>query len=225
MIDFNADLGEGCPHDAELMQYVQSVNIACAAHAGTPQIMMQALKHAAARHLRVGAHPGYFDREGFGRIEQPVTPDELYTIVTYQLAAITALAKEVGVTVSYVKPHGAMYHQCSRDMALADALIATANQYSLAVMGLPHSQLERACGFARVPYIREGFADRRYTSDGNLVPRSETNAMLHDPTEAARQIYWLIEDVGVDSICVHGDSADAVDFLRRVQAELARSSP
>jgi UPF0271 protein len=225
MIDFNADLGEGCPHDAELMQYVQSVNIACAAHAGSPQIMLQALQQAAARQLRVGAHPGYFDREGFGRIEQPITPDELYPIVIYQLAALTALAKEAGVLVSYVKPHGAMYHQCSRDMALADALIAAAKHYSLAVMGLPHSQLERACGFARVPYIREGFADRRYQSDGNLVPRTEPNAMLHDPTEAARQIYWLIEDVGVDSICVHGDSADAVDFLRRVQAELARSSP
>ncbi len=225
MIDFNADLGEGCPHDAELMQYVQSVNIACAAHAGSPQIMMQALQNAAARHLRVGAHPGYFDREGFGRIEQPITPDELYAIVIYQLAALTALAKEVGVQVSYVKPHGAMYHQCGRDKTLADALIAAANRYSLTVMGLPHSQLERACGFARVPYIREGFADRRYQSDGNLVPRTAPNAMLHDPTEAARQIYWLIEDVGVDSICVHGDSADAVDFLRRVQAELARTSP
>lgn len=225
MIDFNADLGEGCPHDAELMQHVNSVNIACAAHAGSPDTMMQALQGAATRHLRVGAHPGYFDRDGFGRREQSVTPESLYHMVIYQLAAITALAKEAGVTVSYVKPHGAMYHQCGKDMALADALVSAAKQHSMAVMALPQSQLERACGFAGVQFIREGFADRRYRPDGTLVPRSEPNAMLHDPKEAAEQIRWLVKYTGVDSICVHGDSPDAVHFIRAVQTELKSASP
>jgi len=225
MIDFNADLGEGCPHDAELMQHVNSVNIACAAHAGSPDTMMQALQGAAARHLRVGAHPGYFDRDGFGRREQSVTPESLYLMVIYQLAAITALAREAKVTVSYVKPHGAMYHQCGKDMALADALVSAAKQYSMAVMALPQSQLERACGFAGVHFIRECFADRRYRPDGTLVPRSEPNAMLHDPKEAAEQIRWLVKHTGVDSICVHGDSPDAVHFIRAVQTELKSASP
>src|SRR5579871_4908058 len=117
-IDFNADIAEGCPHDAELMQYVQSVNIACATHAGSPATMIQALREAKARGLRVGAHPGYFDRDNFGRKEMKVVPEELYHIIVYQLGALRSLAEEVGIPLSYVKPHGAIYHQVARDQQI-----------------------------------------------------------------------------------------------------------
>ncbi|HQR07900.1 MAG TPA: 5-oxoprolinase subunit PxpA [Gemmatales bacterium] len=217
LIDFNADIAEGCPHDAELMQYVQSVNIACATHAGSPAIMVQALREAKARNLRVGAHPGYFDREHFGRTELPVTADELYQIVIYQLGALQTLATEVGMAVSYVKPHGAMYHQVGRDQALAEAVAMAARKFGLAVMGLPDSQLEDASSWAGIQYLREGFADRRYRPDGSLVPRTEPNAMIHDPVQALRQIHWLMETVDVVSICVHGDEPEAVRFLREMR--------
>lgn len=221
MIDFNADLAEGCPHDMELMRYVSSANISCAAHAGSPAIMMQTLREAKTLGLRVGAHPGYFDREHFGRKELPITANELYEILLYQLGAIKCSADDVGISVSYVKPHGAMYHQAGREIALAESLVAAANRYQLAVMGLPGSQVELACKAAGVPYMREGFADRRYRADGTLVPRSELGAMLHNPAEAVKQIRWLIDKIGVETICVHGDEPEAVAFVRDIKQLLS----
>lgn len=220
MIDFNADIAEGCPYDAELMQYVQSVNIACATHAGSPAIMVQALREAKARNLRVGAHPGYFDRENFGRQEVKVTPEELYHILIYQLAALKSLADDVGIAVTYVKPHGAKYHQVGRDQLLAKAMVDAARKFGLAVMGQPGTVIEAECKRAGVEYLKEGFADRRYLPDGTLVPRTQPDAMLHDPHEAVKQIRWLIDTFGVDSICVHGDEPKAVAFVRGVRGLL-----
>lgn len=221
MIDFNADLAEGCPHDAELMQYVTSANIACATHAGSPATMMQALREAKKRSLRIGAHPGYLDRDHFGRLEQKISSEDLYEMVIYQLGALRALAEEVGVVVSYVKPHGAMYHQCGRETDLASALVKAAAKFKLAVMGQPGTHTEAQCQRAGVEYIREGFADRRYQTDGTLVPRTSPDAMIHDPGKAAIQIQRLIETMGVQSICVHGDEPEAVTFIRDVQEKLA----
>lgn len=220
IIDFNADIAEGCPHDAELMQYVQSVNIACAAHAGSPSIMVQALQEAKARNLRVGAHPGFFDREHFGRQVVKVSPLELHHIIIYQLAALKCLADEVEVTLTYLKPHGAIYHQVSRDRALAKAMVDAAQQFRLAIMGQPGTEVERECQSTGIRYFKEGFADRRYLPDGSLVPRTQPEAMLHDPHQAARQVRWLVDTMGVDSICVHGDEPQAVAFVREVRALL-----
>jgi len=219
-IDFNADIAEGCPHDAELMQYVHSVNIACATHAGSPATMIHALREAKARGLRVGAHPGYFERENFGRKEMPVTPEELYHIIVYQLGALRSLADEVGIPISYVKPHGAMYHQVARDHQLAKALVDAARQFNLAIMGEPGTSIATECQKASIPYLKEGFADRRYQPDGTLVPRTQPDAMLHDPHEAAKQVRWLIDTIGVDTICVHGDEPEAVVFVKEVRALL-----
>jgi len=219
-IDFNADIAEGCPHDAELMQYVQSVNIACATHAGSPANMIHALREAKARNLSVGAHPGYFDRENFGRKETPVTPEELYHIIIYQLGALRSLADEVGIPISYVKPHGAIYHQVARDQHLAKALVNAARKFNLAIMGQPGTAIEVECKKANISYLKEGFADRRYQPDGTLVPRTQPDAMLHDPQEAAKQVRWLVDTLNVDTICVHGDEPEAVAFVKEVQALL-----
>jgi 5-oxoprolinase (ATP-hydrolysing) subunit A len=221
-LDFNADLAEGCPHDAELMQYVTSVNIACGLHAGSPSTMMQALTEAKVRNLRIGAHPGYADREHFGRREISIGLDELFHLVLYQVGALKALANELDIQVSYLKPHGAMYHQSAREATLATAIVDAAKQHSLAVMGQPNTKLHSACQQSGIPYIKEGFADRRYQSNGNLVPRTQPNAMLHDPKQSVEQIQWLTTTLGVESICVHGDNPQAVAFIRDVQALLVQ---
>jgi 5-oxoprolinase (ATP-hydrolysing) subunit A len=223
-IDFNADLGEGCPNDAALMELVTSVNIACGAHAGSNLIMMETVRLAKLHGLRLGAHPGYPDRANFGRIERHITPAKLYTELQQQVVALDKLAQSFQLPLSYVKPHGAMYHQCARDAALAKSLIVLAKQLELAIMGLPGTVLEAETQAAGLHYIREGFADRRYQPEGTLTPRSQPDAMLRDPLESAKQVRWLIDTQGVESICVHGDEPGAVDFLKQVKAHLAGGS-
>jgi UPF0271 protein len=220
-IDFNADLGEGCPNDVALMKLVTSVNIACGGHAGSIDIMRETVRLAKQHGLRLGAHPGYPDRANFGRVERDITPAELYTVLQQQVLALEKIAESYRVPLSYIKPHGAIYHQCGRDAALAKPLIILADQLELAIMGLPGTVLETECQAAGVRYIREGFADRRYQAGGSLMPRSQPDAMLREPLEAAKQVRWLIDTQGVESICVHGDEPGAVEFLQQVKAHLA----
>ncbi|HMP18502.1 MAG TPA: 5-oxoprolinase subunit PxpA, partial [Gemmatales bacterium] len=221
-VHFNADIGEGYQHDAALLHQVQAVNIACTAHAGTPADIVHALRLAREQKLEVGAHPGYFDREYFGRREQPITPEELYATVRFQLAGFLSLAYWLDTPVTYFKPHGAMYHQCHREPALAHTLATLALEFQLAVLGLPAGELEKACQQLHVRYLREGFADRRYTLEGNLVPRREPDALLHDPHEAALQIHRLIAQHAIDSFCVHGDSPEVVTFLLQTKQHLQK---
>src|SRR5262249_5851350 len=150
-IDLNADLAEGCPHDAELMDIVTSANICCGAHAGGQEEMREALVNARHRGVRVGAHPGYPDREHFGRRELAVTPSQLQPLVTQQVRDLMDEAVEEGVRVVYVKPHGAMYHQASYDPGLALAVVRVAQECRVAVMGLPTTLLESMAKQAGVP--------------------------------------------------------------------------
>ena len=224
MIDFNADLGEGCLHDAELMRLVSSVNIACGAHAGNDDIMQNTLREAKILGLRVGAHPGYFDREHFGRKEMSITSAELLQTVESQLELLENMAQEIGTKIVYVKPHGAMYHQCNREPALAHALVLAANRFQMSVMSMPGFCIEEVCRQTGTGFLKEGFADRKYRSDGTLMPRSEPGAMVHDAVQAVKQIRWLCENTGVDSICVHGDEPEAVSFVRELKRLLSQPS-
>lgn len=219
-IDLNADLGEAVGDDAAMMSLVTSANICCGFHAGDAATTRAALELAREHHVAVGAHPGYADREQFGRRELTLTPREIGTLCFYQIGAILGLARAVGVTVQYLKPHGALYNQACREPDLAGPIVAAALLHGLAVMALPGSSLAAAAQAAHVPFIAEGFADRRYRDDGSLVPRSETGAFLHDPREAVQQIEWLIQERGVRSICVHGDNPEAVAFTQAIRAEL-----
>ncbi len=222
-VDLNADLGEGCGSDEILMRLVTSANIACGAHAGGSQHITEALCQAKLLDLRVGAHPGYFDRENFGRLQKVITPEELNHTILYQLGALQSLAIHFGVEVSYIKAHGAMYHQTAHDPALGGIIIGAAQTFGLAIMSLPGSALELMAKTEGVLFIREGFADRRYRPDGTLISRTEANAMIHDPEEAARQVRWLIDEVKVDSICVHGDEPEAVEFTKKLRKLLLNS--
>lgn len=216
-LTLNADLGEGGPADAELMALVSAVNVGCGMHAGDPPTTRAALAHAARLDLAIGAHPGYPDREHFGRRELNWPADIIYAHVHYQLGGLLALASVSGATVSYLKPHGALYHRCAADHEVAKAVAAVAWQHALALVGLPDSELEAAAATLRVPFRREGFADRRYDAAGKLVPRDRPDALLHDSAEAVEQVLRLAETLQIETVCVHGDTPGALAFTQAVR--------
>jgi UPF0271 protein len=238
-VDLNCDLGEGfgawtIGDDDALLELVTSANVACGFHAGDPQIMLETCRLAAERGVAIGAHVAYRDLHGFGRRPMPVTPGELFADVVYQLGALRAAASAAGARVSYVKPHGALYNVAVRDAAQADAVAraCAAVDPGLALLALPGSELLRAASAHGLAPIAETFADRAFRPDGTLVPRSQPGSVLHDPDEiAARVVRLVIEgrvaaidgsEIAVDarSVCVHGDTPDAVAIAARVRAEL-----
>jgi UPF0271 protein len=218
-LDLNADLGEGAGFDVDLMPLITSANVCCGLHAGGPAEIAATLELAKMYGVVVGAHPGYADRANFGRVEYDLPDKDIAAAVLFQLAAIDALANTIGLPVRYVKPHGALYNQACRDRRIADAIIGAAIRFQLPVVGLPGSQLEAACR-DRLPFVAEGFADRRYRADGSLVSRNEPNAFVHDPDEAVKQVEWLIREKGIRTVCVHGDNPDAVAFAKAVREAL-----
>ena len=225
-VDLNADLGEGAGHDEQLLALVTSANIACGFHAGGAGMMRSALASARERGVAAGAHPSLEDRENFGRREIEIGDDEVYAIVLYQLGAFAALAKSCSVHVQHVKPHGALYNMAARDEAIADAIARAVHMVdpALLVFAPAHSELARAAEARELRVAHEVFADRNYLPDGSLVPRSHPEALLHDPEEAANRVFGMLRDgkvraidgsdvaVQVDTICVHGDTPDAVSF-------------
>jgi UPF0271 protein len=220
-IDLNCDLGEGCPADAELMPLITSANVACGFHAGDAATAHAALRAAAQHGVQVGAHPGFADREHFGRRELPRTPEQIFEECVYQIGALAGLARAVGLELRYVKPHGALYNMACREDAYARPIVAAVELFGLQLMGLPGSRLE-ALSAGRCPFVAEGFADRRYQPDGSLVPRSRPDAFVEDPAEAVRQAEWLLREQGVRTLCVHGDNPRALAFVRELRAALQR---
>jgi 5-oxoprolinase (ATP-hydrolysing) subunit A len=235
-VDLNADLGEGVGQDDKLLELVTSANIATGFHAGDADTMRAAVSAAQARRVSVGAHPSLFDRENFGRKELPITPDEVFEAVTYQLGIFQAIAEAAGVRPNHLKPHGALYNMAARDKELAEA-IARATKVvdsSLILFAPDHSALARAGESHGLQVAREVFADRNYLSDGSLVPRTRPDALLHDPAEAAvRALRMLSEgkvrsvdgvdvDVRAETICIHGDTPGAVEFACVLRSELEK---
>jgi UPF0271 protein len=218
-IDLNCDLGEGCPHDAELMPLITSANIACGGHAGDPATAYAALAAAARHGVQVGAHPGFADREHFGRRELACTAQQVFEECVYQIGALAGLARAVGVPLRYVKPHGALYNMACRDDAYARPVVDAVALFGLILMGLPNSRLQ-AQSAGRCPFVAEGFADRRYLPDGSLVPRSRPDAFVEDPAEAVHQAERLIRDQGVRTLCVHGDNPQALAFVQELRTAL-----
>jgi UPF0271 protein len=218
-IDVNADLGEGFANDGALLELVTSASICCAAHAGTPLAIRQTLREAAARGVLIGAHPGYADREGFGRRERALTTLEVIDLINSQIAVLMSLAAEVNARVSYIKPHGALYNQAQREPHVARGVVEAARARGWPLLGQPGSVLETAAREQGVRYIAEGFPDRRYRSDGSLMPRSEPTALLRDPHEIEEQVVRLVGEGRVATLCIHGDEPAAVasaGLVRRV---------
>ena len=219
VIDLNADLGEGCPWDEALLARVSSASVSCGAHAGTPAAIEQTLRWAADRAVVIGAHPGYADRDGFGRRDQDLTDRQIGTLITDQLDQLTEWAGAIGATIRFVKPHGALYNQAQRDARTAMALVSTLIDRGLPILGQPGSEVAGTARSLNVRFVTEGFADRRYRADGNLVPRTEPGAVLHEPAEIRAQVLSLI-DRGIDTLCVHGDDPRSVELADLVRDTL-----
>lgn len=238
-IDLNSDLGEGfgpwaMGDDATMLGVVNSANIACGAHASDPDTMFQTLKLAAERGVTVGAHPGYADRQGFGRRVIPMDPEQIARMVAAQIGALVAIAALVPVAVRYVKPHGALGNLAARDMDVAHAIAAAVQQVdpNLAILAISGTCLEQAATDANVKVYSEIFADRGYQRNGQLVPRDAPGAMIRDANEAAARLIGFLESgkmpvvdsdpipLRAHSICVHGDSPGAVAMAREIRSQL-----
>jgi UPF0271 protein len=215
-VDLNADLGEEVTDDAGLLRVVTSANVACGFHAGTPEVMRTVCADAAARGVVVGAQVSYRDRANFGRMAHDVSFDVLRDEVAEQVGLLTEIAEAEGSAVRYVKPHGALYHRVTDDEEQAAAVLAGSGE--LPVLGFPGSRLLALAGAAGRSAYEEGFPDRGYT-DGRLIDRGERGALLDDADAIAAQAVRLAPDVA--SLCVHGDSADAVAHARAVRRALA----
>ena len=242
VIDLNCDLGEGfgawtAGDDEALLDVVTSANIACGFHAGDPTIMRRICQRAADNGVAIGAHVGYRDLAGFGRRPMTVAPEDLVNDVLYQIAALDGFARVAGTRVSYIKPHGALYNTVASDAGQAAAVVEAVHRYDpgLALLGLPDSQslaAARAKGLIGVP---EAFADRAYDHRGRLVPRGVSGAVIHDVEAVVKRaltMVWTGTVTAVDgsevplsprSLCIHGDTPDAVEMARRVRDALATS--
>jgi 5-oxoprolinase (ATP-hydrolysing) subunit A len=221
-IDLNADLGEGFPNDRALLALVTSASICCGAHAGDHDTIRKTLRDARESGVVVGAHPGYPDRAGFGRRDQNLTDAEVTDLICSQYADLKDLAREFEIDIAFLKPHGALYTQAQRDINVAGPVVRAAQILQLPLLGQPGSVLEAEARANRVPYVAEGFPDRRYQDDGSLVPRSQTGAVLKSEVEIEAQVMRLTGEGRVTTLCIHGDDPHAVGNAELARAVLAR---
>jgi UPF0271 protein len=216
LIDLNCDLGEGAGSDADVLPLVTTANVACGFHAGDPATAFATVANAASVSVRVGAHPGFPDRENFGRRELVRSERQVYEDCVYQIGAVAGIARACGTSLSHVKPHGALYNMACRDDRYGRPVVAAAALFGLPLLGLPGSLLE-VLSAGKCPFFAEGFADRGYRPDGSLVPRSEAGAFVEDAAEAVRQALMLVRVRGVRTLCVHGDNPQALAFVRALR--------
>ena len=236
-IDLNCDVGEGCGNDAELMKLVSSANIACGYHAGDRDTMLRTVDLAIENGVAIGAHPGYPDRENFGRTAMDMPPADVQKIVLDQISALAEIARAAGGKLSHVKPHGALYNQSARDPKLAEAIAAAVNSFDdqLTLFGLSGSCSISEAERTGLRTASEVFADRTYQTDGSLTPRSEANALIHDRERASTQVLDMIKygrvrsvdaimiPIVAETICIHGDGETAVEVARSIAGALARN--
>jgi UPF0271 protein len=233
MIELNADIGEGCD-DASLMPYLNRVSIASGGHAGDAASMAAALRLAAEHGVAVGAHPSYPDRAQFGRREMAASADEIAAWVTQQIDALAEQAARLGLRLAHVKPHGALYNTAARDAGVARAIAGAVAAFdpALILIGLSGSQMIAAGQVAGLAVLNEAFADRRYQTNGRLVSRETSGALIVDPQLAAAQAVALAQGqaidtlsggcirVTADTICLHSDTPGALNIARAVHATL-----
>lgn len=238
-VDLNSDMGEGfgpwtMGDDAALLDIVTSANIACGFHAGDPDVMHKTMRTAVEKGVGIGAHPGFADLKGFGRRRLPIPLDELANAIAYQLGAAQAMAKRAGGHVRHFKLHGALGNMGSTDHALARACFeaALAVDADIVIMVLSATAMEEVARDLGCNWAGEIFADRAYEDDGTLVDRSKPGAVLHDGEVAAKRILNML-DAGaiitesgkhiptqIDTICLHGDTPEAVSMAKAVRETL-----
>jgi UPF0271 protein len=234
-LDLNADVGEGEPGiDEALIPLMSSVNIACGLHAGGPATMSASVKLALHNGVAIGAHPGYADREGFGRRPRQHSAAEVLELIIFQLGALAAIARAQGALLGHVKPHGALYNQAENDAGLAEIIVAAIRSFDprLRLVGRAGSAMHRAAARMSHPFTAEAFADRRYQPDGSLLPRSEPGSVLIDAREAVAQVRSLVTEgevrasdgsrvkVAFETLCLHGDTPGAPQLAVQIREQL-----
>ena len=238
-IDLNCDAGESfgdwtMGDDAAMFALVSSVNIACGGHAGDRRSMTRSITLAAEHGLGIGAHPSYEDKLNFGRQPVSMSPREIESMVAYQVGGLAAIAATQGLTLGHVKAHGALANHAAADREAADAIARATRAVSadLVLLAIAATELQRAGERAGLRTVAEGYADRSYTDTGQLTPRSQPGALIHDPRVAARHCVEMARGDGlpmaggghfpcqVQSICVHGDTPGAVEITRACRQAL-----
>ena len=241
-INLNADLGESfgawsMGSDAAMLEVVTSASVACGFHAGDPLIMEETLAIAKRRGVSIGAHPAFPDLQGFGRRRMDIPPAELEAMLIYQIGGLAAIGRAQGVTVSHVKPHGALSNMACVDRALADTVVRAIHRLDsrLILLAPALSQLARAGRDIGLAVVEEIFADRAYLDDGSLVPRTRADALIHGAEASLAHVLRMLDagaivsvsgkhlPVQAQSICVHGDNADAVATAHAIGKGLAEA--
>ena len=238
-VDLNCDLGESfgryrLGEQEEILKYVTSVNIACGFHAGDPTVMRETIQLAIKNGVKIGAHPGLPDLNGFGRREMNITAQEAYDMVVYQVGALQGFLTIFDETMQHVKPHGALYNMAAENPELAEAIAQAVYDISprLVLFGLAGSELTKAAEKIGLPAAHEVFADRTYQQDGTLTSRKIPNALITDREQSVQQVVKMVKEGRVlalqqievplqaDTVCIHGDGEHAVEFAKYIQAIL-----
>ncbi|MHC0035654.1 5-oxoprolinase subunit PxpA [Pseudoneobacillus sp. C159] len=238
-VDLNCDLGESfgayqIGQDEEIMKYITSANIACGFHAGDPIIMRKTVEMAIKHGVKIGAHPGFPDLQGFGRRNMNLSPEEVYSMVLYQIGALEAFVRVMGATLHHVKPHGALYNMSATNQSFAEAIAKAIFDFNpeLSFYGLANSAHIEAGNKYHLKMAQEVFADRTYQADGTLTPRNHANALVTDKEKAIQQTVNMIKDkqvtavtgetisITADTICIHGDGIHAVSFAKNIKNAL-----
>ncbi|WP_422356321.1 5-oxoprolinase subunit PxpA [Roseivirga pacifica] len=242
-IDINCDMGESygnyhIGNDTALMPYINSANIACGMHGGDPVHIERTICLALEHNVRIGAHPGYPDLQGFGRRVIAMKPEELASFIKYQVAALKGLVEANGGKLAYVKPHGALYNHIAQNKADAQVVIQAIRSIdsSLSIMGLAGSHMKTLVEEAGSTFIAEAFADRRYEIDGKLRSRSLPDALITNPKDACEQVLSIANalftqtlagdkvSLVADSFCIHGDNPAALAIAQSLNEQIKGNS-
>ena len=213
-VNLNSDLAEGAGHDEAILACIDSANVCCGVHAGSLSETIRIARRCAELGVEIGAHPGYDDRQSYGRAETGISLSDYEALVAAQVAALAAVG-----SIAYVKAHGALYHRAQADPAAAAALARVAARHGVGLVGQPGFPILAAAEQAGIPAYREGYADRAYLADGRLLPRDQPGAVLQ-PDEAVEQAIRLARSGDYDTICVHGDSPGSDRVAAAIRAGL-----
>lgn len=226
-IDLNCDVGEGINNEELLMPFLSSCNIACGMHAGDESTMRRVVDLAASHKVAVGAHPSFKDRENFGRKEMDLELEEITNLVKIQILKLKEICEEKGTSLHHVKPHGALYNQAAKSSEISEAIVRAVEEVdpSLQLYGLADSEMQSACS-GRIPFIAEGFADRKYSSKNELKPRLQ-GGLISSMDEVESHLNCLLarnevrtdkgfESLRIETLCLHGDTPDAHELIERI---------
>jgi UPF0271 protein len=237
-VDLNCDMGEGMLSDADIMPFISSTNIACGFHAGDEAIMKRTIELAIQHKVSIGAHPGYNDKQNFGRTAQHLTDEQYYDLIIQQLEIIDNICIRSGTRLHHVKPHGALYNTSAKDKTVAAIIAKAVKNFNsdLLLFGLSNSFSISEAKAIGLKTVNEVFADRTYQDNGSLTPRSDENALITDTSLAIEQVLQMITTqsvtsinknkiaINAGSICLHGDGAHAVDFVKQIHSTLVKNA-